>query len=209
MLLNSRLRDDTRQDSKVLDYLQQENNYAEQYFKQLDPTIDSLVHEMDSRVPDTEISQPELFNGHIYYRKRGPGDDYWTQYRWPLSQSTTEQQSNSTNAATPNLAEAVAAAVTDVTAYPKRSFNSLQQVVLDETVLSAGHKYWDIYCAVVSPDGARIAVPYDIVGDECYQIQVSHMYSSSSNSGDCYDQFCLWHRCRTAGLRRPLQCLPR
>jgi dipeptidyl aminopeptidase/acylaminoacyl peptidase len=54
----------------------------------------------------------------------------------------------------------------------QRSFG-VEQLVLHENQLSAGHSYWDVYEKEVSPDGSRIAFTYDTVGDECYSLQVS------------------------------------
>eukprot|EP00775_Hariotina_reticulata_P005284 gene5284-5519_t len=80
------LRDDKRQKEEVLNYLQAENHYAEQYFSALEPLIQQLEQEMDASHPDVE--------------------------------------------------------------------------------------YWDAYVVEVSPDGSRIAVGSDTVGNECYSLQV-------------------------------------
>lgn len=156
---------------EVLQYLKAENQYAEQYFEQLDPLVHSIIDEIDARTPRVEISQPNYNNGHIYYRERAPGDDYWTQYRLPV-QSSFQHSNSENNIQQVNLAQAVAAATEAALNYPPIASNTLKQVVLNENSLSSGHQYWDIYGAEVSSDGTRIAVPYDTVGSECYQLQV-------------------------------------
>jgi hypothetical protein len=55
-----RLRDDSRSDPEVLGYLKAENVYADAYFEQLQPLVDSLADSMDATVPAVEVSQVGL-----------------------------------------------------------------------------------------------------------------------------------------------------
>jgi protease II len=55
-----RLRDDSRSDTEVLGYLKAENDYADAYFEQLPPLVDSLADSMDAAVPAVEVSQVGL-----------------------------------------------------------------------------------------------------------------------------------------------------
>lgn len=186
--LNLRLRDDNRSSKDVLGYLEAENKYAESYFKVLEPLVNGLADDLDSRLPDVEVSQPNLQGSYIYYRKRGPGDEYWNMYRVPVQLVANEAQHGGQHA---NLAAAVqaaaaavqAAAAADVKSNKQGSSNALhqaagEQLVFDENGLSANHSYWDVYETEVSPDGTKIAFAYDTVGAENYSLQVSDLSES-------------------------------
>ena len=64
-------------DSKaVLENLKQENEYASDYFKPLQPLINSLMTEFDKRINPNEVSAPFILNGKKYQMKNMDGKDY-------------------------------------------------------------------------------------------------------------------------------------
>ena len=64
-------------DSKaVLENLKQENEYANDYFKPLQPLINSLLTEFEQRINPNEVSAPFILNGKKYQMKNTDGKDY-------------------------------------------------------------------------------------------------------------------------------------
>ena len=64
-------------DSKaVLENLQQENEYASNYFKPLQPLINSLLTEFEQRINPNEVSAPFILNNRKYQVKNSSGKDY-------------------------------------------------------------------------------------------------------------------------------------
>lgn len=64
-------------DSKaVLENLKQENEYTSDYFKPLQPLINSLMTEFDKRINPNEVSAPFILNGKKYQMKNSDGKDY-------------------------------------------------------------------------------------------------------------------------------------
>ena len=60
----SRLRDDSRSNKEVLGYLEAENEYADAYFAQLQPLVDSLADSMSDALPAVEVGQVRLCSAH-------------------------------------------------------------------------------------------------------------------------------------------------
>ena len=70
------LRDDKRQRPEVLDYLRSENAYTEATMRHTLPLQDTLFHEMVSHIKETDLSVPELIDGHYYYSRTEKGKQY-------------------------------------------------------------------------------------------------------------------------------------
>lgn len=69
-------------DSKpVLDYVESENKYAEEYFKRLQPLQETLLQEFESRIDPNESSAPFISNGFTYQAKYIKGKDYQITYQ--------------------------------------------------------------------------------------------------------------------------------
>jgi protease II len=148
---------------------------------------------MDASHPDVEIGHLKQHGNYLYYKKRGAVDDYWNTYRLPLPLFSGDTPGASDSSSSSSLAQAVAAAAADAVAgatdvsSSSSSSGSREQLVLDENLLSARQQYWDAYVVEISPDGSRIAVGFDTVGDECYSLQVRvqckcHYWLASSTS---------------------------
>ena len=63
------LRDDTRTDEKVLNYLKDENSYADKWFASNFDHKTPIVKELLRQVPDVETSFPRKNNDYYYYQK--------------------------------------------------------------------------------------------------------------------------------------------
>ena len=64
------LRDDTRSQPEVLDYLQQENSYGHRVMQ------DGILKEILDRIPHREVSAPYIINGYRYRHIYEPGCEY-------------------------------------------------------------------------------------------------------------------------------------
>ncbi len=65
-----------RDSKEVLENLEQENEYASDYFKPLQPLINSLLTEFDKRINPNEVSAPFILNEKKYQVKNSEGKDY-------------------------------------------------------------------------------------------------------------------------------------
>ena len=70
------LRDDTRSDPKVLDYLRAENQYADGALAAMSGLETTVRKELAERVPAQDSSVPFLENGYWYYTRFLPGKEY-------------------------------------------------------------------------------------------------------------------------------------
>ncbi|GCZ89897.1 protease II [Escherichia coli] len=70
------LRDDTRSQPKVLDYLQQENSYGHRVMASQQALQDRILKEIIDRIPQREVSAPYITNGYRYRHIYEPGCEY-------------------------------------------------------------------------------------------------------------------------------------
>ncbi|TGB66894.1 oligopeptidase B [Escherichia sp. E4736] len=70
------LRDDTRSQPEVLDYLQQENSYGHQVMESQQALQDRILKEIIDRIPQREVSAPYVKNGYRYRQIYEPGCEY-------------------------------------------------------------------------------------------------------------------------------------
>ncbi len=70
------LRDDTRSQPEVLDYLQQENSYGHQVMASQQALQDRILKEIIDRIPQREVSAPYVKNGYRYRHIYEPGCEY-------------------------------------------------------------------------------------------------------------------------------------
>ena len=61
------LRDETRKDEQVLDYLKAENRYCAQQTKHLEPSRNTLYAEILSHLKETDDDLPYLYGDYEYY----------------------------------------------------------------------------------------------------------------------------------------------
>lgn len=77
------LRDDQRKSAEVLDYLTQENRYAEQKLKSGEQLKKQIYDELLSRMKQDDESVPYDYNGYTYRTRYEPGQNYPIHERRP------------------------------------------------------------------------------------------------------------------------------
>lgn len=73
------LRDDTRSDPQVIQYLTDENRYTQQKLQSAEPLREALYEEMVARMPQADESAPYSYNGYVY-RTRFEADKEYPLY---------------------------------------------------------------------------------------------------------------------------------
>lgn len=70
------LRDDTRSDPQVIQYLTDENRYTQQKLQSAEPLREALYEEMVARMPQADESAPYSYNGYVYRTRFEAGKEY-------------------------------------------------------------------------------------------------------------------------------------
>lgn len=79
------LRDDSRKDPKVLDYLNAENAYTESVMKEGNALEETLFNEMVSRMAQNDESVPYIYNGYTYRTIYQEGKNFPIYQRKPVN----------------------------------------------------------------------------------------------------------------------------
>ncbi|MBG3012759.1 S9 family peptidase [Proteus faecis] len=79
------LRDDSRKDPKVFDYLNAENAYTESVMKEGNALEETLFNEMVSRMAQNDESVPYIYNGYTYRTIYQEGNDFPIYQRKPVN----------------------------------------------------------------------------------------------------------------------------
>ncbi|MGL4720942.1 MAG: oligopeptidase B, partial [Kluyvera intermedia] len=80
------LRDDSRSQPAVLDYLQQENAYGREAMSSQRSLQDRVLKEIIDRIPPKEVSAPYIKNGYRYRQVYEPGREYAIYQRQALGE---------------------------------------------------------------------------------------------------------------------------
>jgi oligopeptidase B len=70
------LRDDRRQDTAVIHYLEAENRYTQAMLRHTEPLQERLFQEMRGRIKETDLSVPERIGPYYYYSRTEAGKQY-------------------------------------------------------------------------------------------------------------------------------------
>ena len=70
------LRDDTRTDQRVLDYLHAENAWFAQHMQRLAPLTEALYSEIVGRIKQDDSTVPYRYRGYWYYARYAEGQEY-------------------------------------------------------------------------------------------------------------------------------------
>ena len=73
------MRDDTRSDIEVINYLKSENDYADKWFSSVQDNKSKIVEDLINQLPEEEISYTILNNDYKNYQKT-PKNDQLTRY---------------------------------------------------------------------------------------------------------------------------------
>ncbi len=71
-----------RDSKEVLDNLQEENSYCEEYFEPINGLVQGLVDEFDARIDPNDVSSPFILQEHTYQIRQQEGKDYAILVRW-------------------------------------------------------------------------------------------------------------------------------
>lgn len=70
-----------RNAEEVTEYIDAENTYAKDYFKNLKPLQEKILNEFENRIDPNETSSPFMLNKHMYQIRQQEGLDYGFLYR--------------------------------------------------------------------------------------------------------------------------------
>ncbi|WP_428943260.1 prolyl oligopeptidase family serine peptidase [Pantoea sp. FN060301] len=84
------LRDDSRENPDVLDYLHAENDYGREVMQSQQALQERLLREMMDRIPQQDHSVPWVRNGYRYQRRYEEGNEYAIHSRQPADTATPE-----------------------------------------------------------------------------------------------------------------------
>lgn len=85
------LRDDTRENKKVIKYLTEENQYTNTVLKSGSALREQLFNEMVARMEQQDQSVPYIYNGYLYRTLYHEGQDYPIYQRKPVNQNSDWQ----------------------------------------------------------------------------------------------------------------------
>ena len=138
-------------DQDVLDYLNAENSYFEQYMAPLYGLTEELFQEIKARQVEDESSVPVKDGDYIYQSRYIPDKQYRQHVRWSV-----EVQSPERNLSPPS---------------------SEIQLVLDENVLAEGNDYFQRRGFSIDPTARYLAYGVDFSGDERFTLRILDLES--------------------------------
>ena len=145
------LRDDTRSNPQVLEYLKAENAYTDQVLEPLKGLRKAIRDEIASRVPPMDSSVPYLERGYRYYLRFERGQNY------PVIARKKEHGDGSERG--------------DGSEHGEGS----EEVLLDEPGRAPASGYFSVGSWSVSPDGHLLAWTEDRVGRLQYELHVKDL----------------------------------
>ncbi len=149
-----------KSDPEVIGYLTAENDYTQTVTAQQAPLRQQIFDEIKARTKETDLSVPTRRGGWWYYGRSFEGKQYAVHCRCPVADPDDW---------TPPVLDEHA----DIAG---------EQVLLDENSEAAGHDFFSLGAATVSPDGNILAYSVDTVGDERYTLRFKDL-----RTGQRYD----------------------
>ncbi|WP_025733929.1 S9 family peptidase [Carnimonas nigrificans] len=148
------MRDDERKAPAIIDYLNQENDYADQLLAPLSSFRDTLYEELVARINQEESSVPYRKRGWWYYSRFIKGQDY------PLMARRRDSDGLSAQVL--------------MAAHAEQDF-SHEQILLDQNQLAEGKEFFSLGAAAISPDTRLIAWAEDDSGRRQFRIKVKEV----------------------------------
>jgi len=142
-----------KDDPQTRAHLEAENAWTEERTGHLGGLREAIFSEIKGRTRETDLSVPYRIGGWWYYGRSEEGKQYGASCRCPARGADDW---------TPPTLEVG----TDVPG---------EQVLLDVDALAAGHDFFSLGGASVSPDGTLLAYSTDTVGDERYLLRVKDL----------------------------------
>ncbi|QNN53019.1 S9 family peptidase [Nocardioides mesophilus] len=143
----------SKDDPEVLAYLEAENAYTEARTGHLAGLRERIFEEIRSRTQETDLSVPARIGRYWYYSRTVEGQQYGLSCRCPAQ--------GPDDWTPPRLSAGV-----DVPG---------EEVLLDVNELAAGHDFFSLGTASVSPDGSLLAYSTDTVGNERFTLKVKDL----------------------------------
>jgi len=144
-----------REDPEVRSYLEAENSFTEEVLRPFDELRTTLFEEMKARILETDVSVPTRRGPWWYYGRTEEGKNYGIHCRRPAG---------------------------DVGELPPAGEPGAdEQILLDENAMAAGHEYFAVGTAVVSPDHGMLAYGTDTAGDERYELHFRSLRPDASS----------------------------
>jgi oligopeptidase B len=140
-----------KEDPRVLEYLQQENAYTDEFLRPTEGLQDKLYGEMLGRILQTDLSVPSRLRGYFYYSRTEEGKQYSIYCRRPEVAELPADRGSSFPGETP------------------------EEILLDLNVLAAGHSFLGLGCFEVSDDNQRLAYATDTTGYRQYTLQIKEL----------------------------------
>ncbi|MEZ0469072.1 S9 family peptidase [Luteimonas salinilitoris] len=144
------LRDDTRQDKAVIEYLQAENAYVDAVMAPLEPLRDALYEEIVGRIKQDDSSVPYRERGWWYYTRFETGRDYPVHAR--------RRDADGLDAATIQRAN-------------DAGDTAGEEVLLEVNELAEGKDYYNVGDWEVSQDSRMLAYADDTSGRRQYTVR--------------------------------------
>ncbi len=151
-----------RENPKVLDYLNAENDYAEAKLKHTEGLQQKIYDEIIGRIKKTDMSVPYKEEGYYYYTRYEEGSEYAIYMREKVDGS--EQQLD-------KLIEMIGS---------NKSPES-QNELLNVNELAKGHDYYDVSGVDVSPNNEILAYGVDTVSRRQYTIHFKNLVTGEES----------------------------
>ncbi|TQD51404.1 S9 family peptidase [Lysobacter aestuarii] len=148
------LRDDAREDTAMLAYLEAENTYTDAVMAPLKPLEDRLYEEIVGRIKQDDSSVPYRERGYWYYTRFETGQDY------PVHARRKDG---------PGVDAASIQKATDAGDFTG------EEVMLDLNALAAGKDYYAVSDREVSPDNRLLAYAEDLNGRRQYTVRIKDL----------------------------------
>lgn len=146
------LRDDSRSDPEVLDYLHQENAYTEYVMSGTKQLQDQMYAEIRGRIKEDDITAPVRRGPYYYYERTLEGKEYSQHCR--------------------RFAPDDGAPLSVYDTMPTGPDAPPEHIILDENVKAQEHKYYSIGAFKASPNNKLVAYAEDTKGDEIYTVYI-------------------------------------
>lgn len=157
------LRDDERQDTEMLQYLHDENAYADAMLAPLKPLQETLYQEALSRINEDDSSLPYRSRGFWYYSRMVKGLDYPIYARRVALEGQSALEIDAKNRAN-DFAD--------------------EEILLDVNALAAGHDYYSAFVGGISFQSQIMAWLEDTNGRRQYTIRFKDLKTGKALSGE-------------------------
>lgn len=153
-----------REDQKVLDYLNAENDYTTKKLKHTEELQKNLFDEIIGRIKKTDVSVPYKEGSYYYYTRYAEGNEYPVHSREQAKEGV----------------DMIQAILADMESGTKRE---AEEILLDVNEMAKGSDYYDVTGLEVSPDETILAYGVDNVSRREYTIHFKNL-----TTGKLYDE---------------------